>query len=265
MVLWQRSAVVMYATPETGHRGTVQLERLQGRVELTGLRVRYPQAPAPVLDDLTLLIPEGRYTAITGPSGCGKTTLLRCLLGLIEPEAGLISVDGQDLGTLAVRPYRRQLGVVLQNAPLPTGSIDEIVRAGRSFSPEQVWHALEQAALADDVRRMPMQLQTIISEGAQGISGGQRQRLSLARALLGQPRLLLLDEATSALDAATQAVVTRTLEALPITRIAVAHRLSTIESADQIAVIEAGRLRELGSFAELSASRDGYLGRHSSG
>jgi ABC-type bacteriocin/lantibiotic exporter with double-glycine peptidase domain len=187
--------------------------------------------------------------------------LLRCLLRLMEPEAGVINIDGVDLRELAVRHYRRQLGVVLQNAPLPTGSIYEVVRAGRAHSREEVWAALEQASMADDANSMPMKLETIISEGAMGISGGQRQRLALARALLGQPKVLLLDEATSALDAPTQAAVTRTLENMKITRVAIAHRLSTIESADQIAVIAGGTISELGTYQELSKSADSYFYR----
>ncbi len=261
VVLWQRSSVVMFATPEAGHDGSAKLLDLQGQLQLQSLQVRYPDAPEPLLSDINLTIPQGRYTAITGASGCGKTTLMRCLLRLMDPEAGVISVDGIDLRELAVRHYRRQLGVVLQNAPLPTGSIYEVVRAGRAYSRDEVWEALALAAMADDVERMPMKLETIISEGAMGISGGQRQRLSMARALLGKPKLLLLDEATSALDAPTQAAVTRTLESLPITRIAIAHRLSTIESADQIAVIAGGRISELGTYAELSGRSGGYLSR----
>jgi ATP-binding cassette subfamily B protein len=259
VVLWQRSSVVMYATPEAGHSGGAQLHTVMGQIDLQNLQVRYPDAPEPLLKQITLSIPQGRYTAITGRSGCGKTTLLRCLLRLMEPEAGVISIDGVDLRELAVRHYRRQLGVVLQNAPLPTGSIYEVVRAGRAFSRDEVWNALEQASVAADVERMPMKLETIISEGAMGISGGQRQRLALARALLGRPRMLLLDEATSALDAPTQAAVTRTLDNLDITRIAIAHRLSTIESADQIAVIAGGTISELGTYSEMSKTIGGYL------
>ena len=261
IVLWQRSSVVMFATPEAGHDGSAKLLDLQGQLQLQSLQVRYPDAPEPLLRDINLTIPQGRYTAITGASGCGKTTLMRCMLRLMDPEAGVINVDGVDLRELAVRHYRRQLGVVLQNAPLPTGSIYEVVRAGRAYSRDEVWEALALAAMADDVERMPMKLETIISEGAMGISGGQRQRLSMARALLGKPKVLLLDEATSALDAPTQAAVTRTLESLPITRIAIAHRLSTIESAAQIAVIAGGRVSELGTYAELSGRSGGYLSR----
>jgi ABC-type bacteriocin/lantibiotic exporter with double-glycine peptidase domain len=259
VVLWKRSRVVMYATPESGYEGHARLLNVEGQLQIQGLQVRYSGASEPLLRDLNLTIPKGAYTAITGASGCGKTTLLRCLLRLIEPQAGVITVDGVDLKEIAVRHYRRQLGVVLQNAPLPTGSIYDVVRAGRAYNRDEVWQALEQASMLADVERMPMQLETVISEGAMGISGGQRQRLSLARALLGQPKVLLLDEATSALDAPTQAAVTRTLEQLSITRIAIAHRLSTIESADQIAVIAGGTVAELGTYAELSRRAGGYL------
>jgi ATP-binding cassette subfamily B protein len=261
IVMWQRSTVVIFATPEAGHEGGATLLQLQGQLQLQGVRVRYPDAPEPLLRDINLIIPKGKYTAITGASGCGKTTLMRCLLRLMDLDAGMISVDGVDLRELAVRHYRRQVGVVLQNAPLPTGSIYDVVKAGRSFDRDEVWGALAQASMATDVERMPMQLETIISEGAMGISGGQRQRLSLARALLAKPNLLLLDEATSALDATTQAAVTHTLESLPITRIAIAHRLSTIESADQIVIIAGGGVSELGTYAELSGRSGGYLNR----
>ena len=259
VVLWQRSEVVMYAQPESGNGLGVQQHTIKGEFSIKGLQVSYPGKSEPILRNINLIIPEGTYTAITGVSGCGKTTLLRCLLRLMEMDAGVINVDGIDLRMLALRAYRRQLGVVLQNTPLPSGSIYEIVRAGRAFSRDEVWEALAQAAIADDIKAMAMQLETIINAGAGAISGGQHQRIALARALVGQPRVLLLDEATSALDAPTQAAIRRTLEELPITRIAIAHRLSTIESANQIAVIQNGLISELGTYTDLSTKVDGYL------
>jgi ABC-type bacteriocin/lantibiotic exporter with double-glycine peptidase domain len=259
VVLWQRSEVIMYAQMEPGTDYSHQQHKVQGVFTIQGLKVRYQGSDETILKDINLTVAKGTYTAITGASGCGKTTLLRCLLRLMEPDAGVISVDGIDLRKLAVRAYRRQLGVVLQNTPLPSGSIYDIVRAGRPYSREEVWEALAQASIADDVLDMAMQLETVINDGAGSISGGQRQRIALARALLGEPRVLLLDEATSALDAPTQASITRTLEELPITRIAIAHRLSTIESADQIAVIQNGVVAELGTYRELCANKEGYL------
>jgi ABC-type bacteriocin/lantibiotic exporter with double-glycine peptidase domain len=259
VVLWQRSEVVMYAQPEPGADMGGEQHQIEGEFNIQGLEVSYPGRSEPILRDISLTIPEGSYTAITGASGCGKTTLLRCLLRLMEPNAGVINVDGIDLRNLAIRAYRRQLGVVLQNTPLPSGSIYEIVRAGRPFSRDEVWEALARSSMADDVKAMAMQLETVISDGAGAISGGQRQRIALARALVAKPRVLVLDEATSALDAPTQAAITRTLEELPITRIAIAHRLSTIESANQIAVIQNGLVSELGTYNELSAKSDSYL------
>ena len=258
-VLARRSRVLLFASPETVQsRPAIALE-LQGSIELQNLQVHHADAAEPLLRDLNLSVAKGSYTAITGPSGCGKTTLLRCLLRLIEPTAGVISIDGVELQQLAIDHYRRQLGVVLQNAALPSGSIAEVVRAGRHYSHEAIWHALEIACVADDVARMPMRLETLVDESGLAVSGGQRQRLVLARALLGQPKVLLLDEATSALDALSQAAVMRNLANLSITRIAIAHRRSTLEAADQIAVIAGGRIGELGRFAELSRNLDGDL------
>ncbi|NDC34488.1 MAG: ATP-binding cassette domain-containing protein [Synechococcaceae bacterium WB9_2_112] len=260
--LWQGCRELIVAAPEASRQRGARCLELKGHFSVQNLQVRLPGAAEPLLVNLNLTIAAGSYTAITGPSGCGKTTLLRCLLGLLEPDAGVISIDGIDLRELALAPYRRQLGVVLQNAPLPSGSIAEVVRAGRSYSRDAIWTALDQAAIASDVERMPMQLETLIGEGGHGISGGQRQRLALARALLGQPRVLLLDEATSALDAPTQEAVSQTLARLPMTRIAIAHRIATLQSADQIVVIEHGTISERGNFSRLMQQAGGYLQRN---
>lgn len=261
VVLWKRSELVMYAQAEPGNDHGNERLILEGNYSIQGLEVCYPGSNEPILSDINLSIETGTYTAITGASGCGKTTLLRCILRLIEPTAGAINVDGYDLRQLAIRSYRRQLGVVLQNTPLPSGSIYEIVKAGRPYSREEVWDSLANAAIADDIKAMSMQLETVITEGTGTISGGQRQRIALARALVGRPRVLLLDEATSALDAPTQAAISRTLEELTITRIAIAHRISTIESANQIAVIKNGVVAEIGTYNELISKPSGYLVR----
>ena len=170
--------------PEEGQRHDKRCHDLQGNFQILNLDARYPDQDHCALSDVSLQIPVGSYTAITGPSGSGKTTLLRCLLQLIDYESGLIKVDGLNLLDIDIRHYRRQIGVVLQNNQLPSGTIFEIVRAGRTHTRDEVWDALEKAAVADDVHRMPMQLETSITEGAMTISAGQRQRIALARALL---------------------------------------------------------------------------------
>ena len=246
VVLWQRSEVIMYAQPEPGSGLGGEQHQIEGAFNIQALEVSYPGRSEPILKDINLTITQGSYTAITGPSGCGKTTLLRCLLRLMEPNTGVINVDGIDLRKLAVRAYRRQLGVVLQNTPLPSGSIYEIVRAGRAFSRDEVWEALAQSSIADDVKAMAMQLETVISDGAGAISGGQRQRIALARALIAKPRVLLLDEATSALDNRSEEHVLNAVRAMGITVVSVAHRLNAALRSNLVVVLEQGRVIEQG-------------------
>jgi ABC-type bacteriocin/lantibiotic exporter with double-glycine peptidase domain len=198
--------------------------------------------------------------AIVGPSGSGKSTLLRLLLGFERPTSGTIYYDGQDLNGLDVLAVRRQLGVVLQNSNLMSGSIFENIAAGTAITLDQAWEAVRQAGIAEDIESLPMGMHTFISEGASNISVGQRQRLLIARALVFRPRVLLFDEATSALDNRAQAVVSKSLERLQVTRLVIAHRLSTIRNADRIYVIENGRVVEQGTFAELAA-QDGLFSR----
>ena len=249
IVLWQRSALVIHALPEKGQRHDRRRHDLQGDFQILNLQARYPDQDHLALSDINLHIPVGSYTAITGPSGSGKTTLMRCLLQLIDIDMGLINVDGVNLSDIDIRHYRRQIGVVLQNDQLPSGTIYEIVLAGRTHSRDEIWDALEKASVADDVHRMPMQLETDITEGALTISAGQRQRIALARALLSQPKTLFLDEATSALDANLQARVIEVLEGLKVTRIAVAHRLSTIASSDQVVCLRHGQIDFVGDYS----------------
>ena len=189
--------------------------------------------------------------AIVGKSGSGKSTLVRLLLGFEDPKRGSVSFDGQDLSELSLPSVRSQMGVVLQNGQLMTGDIYTNIVGTRLLTQEDAWQAAEAAGIAEDIAEMPMGMQTVISEGSSNISGGQRQRLLIARALVGKPRLLIFDEATSALDNRSQAIVTKSLDRLRATRIIVAHRLSTIRNCDRIIVMDDGKVAEQGTFNEL--------------
>ncbi len=234
-------------------RGRVHPGVLDGHLEAFHLTFRYVQGQAPTLDDVSFRAEPGEFVAIVGPSGSGKSTLLRLLLGFERAETGSIAYTGQDLAGLDPREVRRQLGVVLQGNQVLTGTIAENVAGATRLTMPEVWRALEHAALAADVRAMPMGVHTVLSEGGGTLSGGQRQRLFIARALASDPRILLFDEATSALDAKSQDQVMTTLERLRTTRIVIAHRLSTIRNADKIVVLVRGRVAQQGTYEELMA------------
>ena len=206
-----------------------------------------------VLKDVSFSITAGENVAIVGKSGSGKSTLVRLLLGFETPKRGSITFDGQDLAELALPSVRSQMGVVLQNGQLMTGDIYTNIVGTRMLTQDDAWEAAEAAGIAEDIADMPMGMQTVISEGSSNISGGQRQRLLIARALVGKPAILIFDEATSALDNRSQAIVTRSLDKLKATRIVVAHRLSTIRQCDRIIVMDDGAIAEMGSFDELVA------------
>jgi ATP-binding cassette subfamily B protein len=259
--LWARAEVVLYSTPERGYNPDAIRKELLGTYRGSGLYFQYPGMQSPVLKGLSFDIEKHKYTAITGYSGCGKSTLLRLILGFDVAQSGQILVDNLELSQWSIRAYRQQLGVVMQNTPLPSGSILDIIKAGRELDLDKVMHACELASITDGIQRLENGIGTFITENSTNISGGQRQRIALARALVGDPSVLILDEATSALDAPTQAVITNTLNNLPITRIAVAHRLSTIESADRILVMKDGLIVESGNFTELVHAEGGYLNR----
>lgn len=226
---------------------------LSGAVRLEAVSFGYPQSSRPVLEDIGLSIAPGEFVAVVGSSGAGKSTLLRLLLGFEAPVRGAVFFDGRDLATLDPAAVRRQIGIVLQNGQLLPGSIFDNIVANGPYGSAEAWDAACMAGLADDIAAMPMGMETMIGEGGSTFSGGQRQRLLIARALIRRPRLLLLDEATSALDNATQAHITAALGALHTTRLVIAHRLSTIAGADRIVVLEQGRIVQQGRFAELMA------------
>ena len=258
-MLWQRAEPVMYADVEGGYQADAIRHQLQGEFRLRGISYEFPGRSEALFQNLTFTIPAGQHTAITGPSGCGKTTLVRMLLGFVSPIGGELLVDGIPLSQLAIRSYRRQLGVVMQTARLNAGSIYDVICGGVQRSEAEVWEALEQAAMADEVRAMPMQLETLLSESGGNVSGGQVQRIAIARALVTKPKVLIMDEATSALDNTSQQAITGTINELGITRISIAHRLATIQQADQIVVLERNQPAESGSWEQLQSH--GYLKR----
>lgn len=246
------------AVPEVSD-GKQVIERLSGGIELNNVSFRYNENMPLILDDLSLKIRPGQYVAIVGRTGCGKSTLLRLLLGFEKPQKGAIYYDGKDLERIDLRSLRRRIGVVMQNGKLFQGDIySNIVISAPWLSQQDAWEAAELTGIAEDIRRMPMGMNTVISEGSGGISGGQRQRLIIARAIAPKPKILMFDEATSALDNITQKKVSESLDRLKCTRIVIAHRLSTIRQCDRILVLDQGKIVEDGTYDELIAS-DGFF------
>jgi NHLM bacteriocin system ABC transporter ATP-binding protein len=225
---------------------------LLGALELSRVTFRYLQGGPPVLDNVSLKVAPGEYVAIVGPSGSGKSSIFRLLLGFERPELGTVFFDGKAIDTLDVSAVRRQLGVVLQNAKLATGSIYDNICGGVQLPLEQAWRAARLAGIDADIRAMPMGMHTMIAEGVNTLSGGQRQRIMIARAVARRPRILLFDEATSSLDNQSQAVVSDALGELNVTRIVIAHRLSTVRRADRIVMLVDGKFAQSGTFEELS-------------
>ncbi|BCL25903.1 NHLP family bacteriocin export ABC transporter permease/ATPase subunit [Streptomyces aurantiacus] len=248
---------VLDATPEVRVASTRPAE-LSGAIEAKKLSFRYTDDGPLVLDDLSFAIRPGEFVAVVGPSGCGKSTLLRLLIGFDKPVSGSVLYDGQDLAALDQSAVRRQCGVVLQHAQPFTGSILDVICGAEPYTPEEAMAAAEMAGLAEDIRRMPMGLHTIVS-GSGAVSGGQRQRLMIAQALIRRPRILFFDEATSALDNETQRTVIESTRALNATRVVIAHRLSTVMDADRVIVMEDGRIAQQGSPAQLLADTGGRL------
>lgn len=233
--------------------------RLRGGIELNNVSFRYNDSMPLVLDDLSLKIRPGQYVAIVGKTGCGKSTLMRILLGFEKPQKGAVYYDGRDISTMDLKSLRRKIGVVMQSGGLFQGDIySNITISAPQLTLEEAWEAAEMAGMAEDIRKMPMGMNTLISEGQGGISGGQRQRLMIARAIAPKPRILMFDEATSALDNITQKTVSESLDKLKCTRIVIAHRLSTIRRCDRIIVLDKGKIVEDGTYEEL-LSLNGYF------
>jgi NHLM bacteriocin system ABC transporter ATP-binding protein len=249
---------ILEAVPEVAEDKIV-ISRLSGAIELNNVTFRYTDDMPPVLDDLSLKIRPGQYVAVVGKTGCGKSTLMRIMLGFETPQKGAVYYDGRDLKRIDLKSLRRKIGAVMQNGKMFTGDIfSNITISAPWLTLDDAWEAAEIAGMADDISRMPMGMHTIISEGQGGISGGQRQRLLIARAVAPKPRILMFDEATSALDNITQKQVSEALDKMKCTRIVIAHRLSTIRQCDRIIVLDKGKIVEDGSYDELIA-KNGFF------
>ena len=233
----------------------VFLKKTSGYIAVNGLKFRYADDMPYLFDGLDLRINAGEYVALVGPSGCGKSTLVRLLLGFEQAESGSIFYDEHNLDDIS-KPSLRQncVSICLQDGNLVEGTIRENILFGNTgLSDDDVWEAVRNAALEDDIKRMPNGLDTHISADGQGVSGGQRQRILIARAIIRKPKILFLDEATSALDNISQHIIAENLAKMKCTRITIAHRMSTIRECNRIIVLNNGRVAEDGSYDELMA------------
>ncbi|GMB79335.1 NHLP bacteriocin export ABC transporter permease/ATPase subunit [Shinella zoogloeoides] len=252
-----RTLPLLQAQPEAASRREAP-GRLSGEIVFNRVHFRYGKDGPLVLRDVSFAIRPGEYVAVVGESGSGKSTLMRLLLGFDVPEEGAVFFDGKPADRLDPAALRAEIGVVLQNGRISPGSVYHNIAGASGHGLEAAWAAARLVALAADIEAMPMGMHTVLNDGGNALSGGQRQRILLARALVGEPNILLLDEATSALDNRTQRTVTDTLARLSVTRIVVAHRLSTIMNVDRIFVMEKGRLVESGTYKDLMEARGAF-------
>lgn len=228
-----------------------EIRDLSGEIEVVNVSFRYQHEGPLILDNVSMHVRPGEFVAIVGASGSGKSTLLRLLLGFESPESGSVYYDRQDLSAFDPSSVRRQAGTVLQQAQLSPGNILSNITGETGATFEDAWEVARKVGLEEDIRQMPMGMYTVITGGVSTLSGGQRQRILIARAMVNKPRILFFDEATSALDNKTQQAVGENLEKLQATRIVIAHRLSTVQHADRIFLMEHGKIVASGTYAEL--------------
>ena len=249
---------ILKEVPES-NKNRVKVDNISGKIDINHLKFRYDKDSPLIIDDLNLSIKKGEYLGIVGSTGCGKSTLFRLLLGFETPNTGGVYFDNQNLNKLDLHSVRRKIGIVLQNGKLFADSIfANITITNPTATMDDAWLAAEKAGCAEDIKKMPMGMHTMVSEDGGGISGGQKQRIMIARALISNPELLMFDEATSALDNITQSIVVKTLEKMDITRIVIAHRLSTIKDCDRIVYLHKGKIVEEGTYSELM-EKNGYF------
>ncbi|MFZ9035597.1 MAG: ATP-binding cassette domain-containing protein [Francisellaceae bacterium] len=226
---------------------------ISGGIELKHISLSYANMSRPLLDDISLRIYAGAFIGIVGLSGAGKSSLINLILGLQKPNAGQIFYDNTDLSQLSLKNLYRQIGTVLQTDSLLTGTIRQNISCDdNTIADEIIWQLLDTVGLKEDILALPMALETLVSADRNTFSGGQIQRILIARALRYQPKILILDEATSALDNNSQATISAHINQMNITRIVIAHRLSTIKKADIIYFLHEGKFIESGSFQDLN-------------
>ncbi|MEQ8221749.1 MAG: NHLP bacteriocin export ABC transporter permease/ATPase subunit [Candidatus Eremiobacterota bacterium] len=246
----ERMKPIFETIPEVDE-GKNEPGEISGDIEVNHLSFRYKKNSDLILKDLTFSVKPGEFVAFVGPSGAGKSTIMRLLLGFETPEQGAIYYDGKELKELDLTSVRNQIGVVLQNSSLMAGEIYYNIIGSSLLTINDAWEAAKIAGLDEDIKAMPMGMYTYVSEGGETFSGGQKQRILIARAVSRRPKILIFDEATSALDNRTQAIVTENLDRLDITRIVVAHRISTVVKANRIYVMDRGEIVQSGTYEEL--------------
>lgn len=252
---YERLKPILETEPEDNEKSEMP-GKLTGSIEVSHVSFSYREGTRMVLDDISLNIKPGEYVGIVGTSGCGKSTLLKLLLGFEQPCTGQVLYDGKNLTKMDKRAFRQNLGVVLQNGKLISGSIFEnITITEPNATMKDVENVIAAVGLKEDISKMPMGIHTMLSENSNTISGGQQQRILIARAIIRHPSILIFDEATSALDNITQAAVCESLDKMNITRLVVAHRLSTIRTCDRIIVLKDGKIAEEGNYEELMKKR----------
>ncbi|MGP5665833.1 ABC transporter ATP-binding protein [Glutamicibacter arilaitensis] len=242
------------ALPVAPRPRAIDAENLRGEVQLRDVSFRYPEAHRATLDQLDLVLEAGTMTAVVGATGSGKSTLGSLLPRLLDPTSGQVLLDGVDLKEFDPESIAQVVSVVAQESYLLHASVREnLLWAAPKATEAELWQALEAAQIAELVRGLPQGLETQVGQRGHRFSGGEQQRLAIARTMLRRPKVLVLDEATSALDTVTEALVQQALDELAVgrTTLLIAHRLSTVMRADRIVVLEDGRIAESGTYDEL--------------